>query len=111
MANLFFAHATNRANTPQLNEGGFVSLISKDALGKVSTAEQQARDLLTQQGFAPPMDLVANLGFDTYADGLVKGDRKTVELGRQATVAAIDLSTDDLVPRFNLGLAQLAEGT
>lgn len=110
VANLFLAHATNRASTPQLNEGGFVSLISKDALGKVSQAEQQARDLLTQQGFVPPMDLVGDLGFDTYADGLVKGDRTAVERGRQATLAAVGLSTDDLVPRFNLGLAQLAEG-
>ena len=109
-ANLFFAHATNGANTPQLNEGGFVSIISKDALGKVSTAEQQAREVLTEQGFAPPEDLVGDYGFDTYADGLVKGDRKTVDLGRKATLAAIDLNKDDLVPRFNLGLAELAEG-
>ncbi len=110
-ADLYFARATNGANTPQLNEGGFVSLISKDALGNVSQAEQQARDLLTQQGFAPPMDLVGDYGFDTYANGLVKGDRKIVDAGRQATLAALDLATpDDLVPHFNLGLAQLAEG-
>jgi hypothetical protein len=110
-ANLYFARATNGANTPQLNEGGFVSLISKDALGNVSQAEQQARDLLTQQGFEPPMDLVGDYGFDTYANGLVKGDREIVDAGRQATLAALDLATpDDLVPHFNLGLAQLAEG-
>jgi hypothetical protein len=110
-ADLYFARATNGANTPQLNEGGFVSLVSKDSLGKVSQAEQQARELLTQQGFAPPMDLVGDVGFDTYADGLVKGDRDNVELGRQATAAAMGLAKpDDLVPRFNLGLAQLAEG-
>lgn len=109
-ANLYLARATNGANTPQLNEGGFVSLISKQALDKVSQAEQQARDLLTQQGFAPPMDLVGDVGFDTYADGLVKGDRKTVEVGRQATLAAVDLDPNSLVSRFNLGLAQLAEG-
>ncbi len=110
VANLFLANATNRASTSQLNEGGFVSLISKDALDKVSQAERQARDQLTQQGFAPPMDLVGDLGFDTYANGLVKGDRKAVERGRQATVASIDLDKSNLVSRFNLGLAQLAEG-
>ncbi len=109
-ANLYFARATNGASTPQLNEGGFVSLISKDSLGKVSQAERDARKLLTDQGFAPPMDLVGDVGFNTYADGLVKGDRKSVELGRQATVAAIDLNKNDVVARFNLGVAQLAEG-
>lgn len=110
-ANLFFAYATNQASTPQLNEGGFVSLISKDALDKVSHAEQQASDLLTQQGFAAPMDLMANVGFDSYAAGLVKGDHRLVDHGRKATEAAIKLSTGaDLVPYFNLGLAQLAEG-
>ena len=110
-ANLFFAYATNHASTPQLNEGGFVSLISKDALDKVSHAEQQASDLLTQQGFAPPMDLMANVGFDSYAAGLIKGDHRLVERGQKATEAAIKLSSPaDLVPYFNLGLAQLAEG-
>ncbi len=109
LANYYFALATNHANTPQLNEGGFVSLLPKDALGPVTRAEQKAQALLTQQGFVPPVALV-NLGFDTYADGLLRGDRKTVERGRQASLAAVGLSTDDLVPRFNLGLAQLAEG-
>ena len=66
--------------------------------------------MLTQQGFAPPMDLVGDLGFDTYADGLVRGDRKTVELGRQATVDAIGLDKNSVVTLFNLGLAQIAEG-
>ncbi len=109
-ANLYFARATNGASTPQLNEGGFVSLISRDSLGKVSQAERDARKLLTDQGFAPPMDLVGDVGFNTYADGLVNGNRKAVELGRQATIASIDLDKNDLVPRFNLGVAQLAEG-
>jgi hypothetical protein len=109
-ANLFLARATNRASTPQLNEGGFVSLLSKDALDKVSQAEQQARDLLKQQGFAPPMDLVGDVGFDTYAAGLVKRDRQAVERGRQATVASLHLDQDNLVSRFNLGMAQMAEG-
>jgi hypothetical protein len=109
-ANLFFAYATNHASTPQLNEGGFVSLISKDALDKVAHAEQQASDLLTQQDFAPPMDLMANVGFDSYADGLIQGNRGLVEHGRKATEAAIKLSPNEVVPRFNLGLAQMAEG-
>jgi hypothetical protein len=110
LANFYFALSTSQANTPQHGEGGFVSLISKDALDKVSQAEQQARDVLIQQGFPPRVDLLVNYGFDTYAAGLVKGDRKSVELGRQATLSAIDLKSDDLVPHFNLGLAQLAEG-
>ncbi len=109
-ADLYFARATNRANTPQLNEGGFFSLIAKNALGEVSRAERDARKLLVQQGFAPPMDLVGDVGFNTYADGLVKGDRDTVELGRQATVASLELDKTDLVTRFNLALAQMAEG-
>src|SRR5664280_2490476 len=109
-ANFYFALATHRANTPQLNESAFVSLISKKALDTVSQAEQQARDVLKEQGFAPPMDLVGDYGFDMYADGLVKGDRKRVEIGRQATLAAIDLDTNNLATRFNLGVAQLAEG-
>jgi hypothetical protein len=110
LANFYFALATHRANTPQLNESAFVSLISKKALDTVSQAEQQARDVLKEQGFAPPMDLVGDYGFDMYADGLVKGDRKRVEIGRQATLAAIDLDTNNLATRFNLGVAQLAEG-
>lgn len=110
VADLYFARATNRASTPQLNEGAFVSLIGKDNLDKVSHAEQEARVLLIQQGFAPPYDLVGNSGFDTYEAGLLKGDRKTVESGRQATLTATKLAPDDLIPRFNLGLAQLAEG-
>jgi tetratricopeptide (TPR) repeat protein len=110
LANFYFALATHRANTPQLNESTFVSLISKKALDTVSQAEQQARDVLKEQGFAPPMDLVGDYGFDMYADGLVKGDRRRVEIGRQATLAAIDLDTNNLATRFNLGVAQLAEG-
>src|SRR5664280_690962 len=110
LANFYFALATHRANTPQLNESAFVSLISKKALDTVSQAEQQARDVLKEQGFAPPMDLVGDYGFDMYADGLVKGDRRRVEIGRQATLAAIDLDTNNLATRFNLGVAQLAEG-
>ncbi len=109
-ADLYFARATNRANTPQLNEGAFVSLIAKDSLGNVSRAERDAQKLLVQQGFAPPMDLVGDVGFNTYADGLVRGDRNTVELGRQATVASLDLDQTNLVSRFNLALAQMAEG-
>src|ERR1035437_7917602 len=109
-ANYYFARATIAASTPQLNEGGFVSHISKGALHTVSQAEKHAIDVfLTQQDFAPP-DLVGNYGFDTYADGLVKGDRKIVDAGRQATLAAIDLDTNNLATRFNLGVAQLAEG-
>lgn len=109
-ANYYFALATIAASTPQLNEGGFVSHISKGALHTVSQAEKHAIDVfLTQQDFAPP-DLVGNYGFDTYADGLVKGDRKIVDAGRQATLAAIDLDTNNLATRFNLGVAQLAEG-
>ena len=110
LANFYFALATNQANTPQLNEGGFVSLISKEVLDKISRAEQQASNVLKQQGFPPRADLVGNYGFDTYADGLVKGDRKRVEIGRQATLAAIDLDKNSLVSRFNLGVAQFAEG-
>jgi hypothetical protein len=53
---------------------------------------------------------VGDSGFDTYADGLVKGDRKIVDAGRQATLAALNLDKNSLVSRFNLGLAQLAEG-
>jgi hypothetical protein len=110
-ANLYLALATNSANTPQLNEGGFVSLISKDALEKVSKAEQKAIEVLEKQGFAPTPLLMADHGFDSYANGLVKRDRKQVELGRQTTSAAVELTdVDDLVPRFNLGVAQLAEG-
>ena len=108
-AQLYFARATNRANTPQLNEGAFVSMISKDSLGKVSQSESQAIDLLKQQGFAPPSDLVGDYGFDTYANGLVKGDPKPVELGRRGTVEAIKLLPNDPMAYFNRGLAEMAE--
>ncbi len=109
-ANLYFALATHGANTPQLNEGGYVSLMSKQALHDVSQAEEKASATLTEQGFAPPVVLVGDNGFDTYADGIVRGDRKAVESGKKATLAAIELDKDDPVVRFNLGLAQLAEG-
>ena len=108
-ANLYFARATNRANTPQLNEGGFVSLISKDALEKVAEAEQRAGNTLRQQGFAPPVDVVGDYGFDTYAVGLVKGDRRKLDRGEDATRRALDLDEKNLVTHFNLGLAQLAK--
>jgi hypothetical protein len=110
-ANLYFALTTNSANTPQLNEGGFVSLVKKNALHTVYQAEQKAIDVLKQQGFAPTPLLMTDHGFDSYADGLIKADRKKVEAGRQATLIAIDLNrADDLIPRFNLGLVQFAEG-
>ncbi len=109
--NFYFALAANRASTPQLNEGGFFSLMDKKALGRVSGAEKQAIDLLRQQSFAPPDYLITSNGFDTYADGLVKRDRNEIEAARRITVKAIAVSRkDDLVPRFNLGVVQFAEG-
>lgn len=109
-ANLYFARATNRANTPQLNEGGYVSLISKDTLEKVAEAERRAGNTLREQGFAPPVDVVGDYGFHTYAVGLVKGDRRMLDRGEDATRRALDLDEKNLVTHFNLGLAQLANG-
>ncbi len=109
VAKLYFARATNGANTPQLNEGAYVSMISKDSLGTVSQAESQAIGLLKEQGFAPPADLVGDYGFDTYAYGLVKRDWKPVTTGEQGTKDAIALRPDDPMAYFNRGLAEMAE--
>ena len=110
LANLYYALATNRANTPQLNEGAYVSLIAKNSLDDIYQHEQQAIEALQGQGALPPNELMVDYGFNLYAGGLVKGDRKALDRGKQATIQAIGLDENDLVTRFNLGVAQLAGG-
>lgn len=110
MGNFYYALLTQLAKTPQLNESGFVSITSKESLPIITEHEQQALKMIEQQGLKPPVSPQVDYGFDSILEGLLQGNRKTVERGITETQKGIALDEMDLVPKFNLGLGLLADG-
>jgi hypothetical protein len=109
LAHYFLETATSLSATPQLDEGAFISLMSKESLGDITDHEKQALASLTDQGFLPPPSLQASYGFDSFLHALLQEDRNGIRRSIEATARAIALAPSDPVVQFNLGVALLAD--
>jgi len=107
-ANYYLSLATSFQGTPQLSEGGFVSITSKNSLPNIADHEQKALAVLNQQRFAISPAIQSNLGFDTLLLGLARPDSKALDHSVTAAQLAVALSDTDPVLNFNLAAALLA---
>ena len=109
LANFSLSFATWSLGTPQLSEGGFVSITSKKLLPEIIKYDQKASSILRQQHFSPSPMIQGNLGFDTFLLGLMQGDKNALKNAVAISQAALKLS-DSPEFHFNAAVALLANG-